>query len=107
MDEDELLLEEEESLEDPGDEGVFEIDLEEGVVYEAAVLSDELLDPVVEVFDEDGELLFSDNDSLFGLEPYLQFTVPEDGTYEIVVSDIEDETGDYTLLLGESDVLIA
>jgi hypothetical protein len=33
--------------------------------------------------------------------------VPEDGTYEIVVSDIEDETGDYTLLLGESDVLIA
>ncbi len=103
MDEDELLLEEEDSLESPDDEGAFEVELEEDVTYEVATIGDEFLDPIVEVFDEDGELLFSDDDSLFGLDPYLQFVAPEDGDYEVVVRDADDAVGDYVLLLGESD----
>jgi Bacterial pre-peptidase C-terminal domain len=103
MDEDELLLDEDDSLEGIDDEDVFEVDLEEGVAYEVATIGDEFQDLVVEVFDEDGELLFDDDNSVFGPDPYLQFVAPEDGTYEIVVSDIEDETGDYSILMGESD----
>ena len=103
MDEDELLLEEEDSLESPDDEDAFEVELEENVTYEVATVDDEFLDPIVEVFDEDGELLFEDDDSLFGLDPYLQFVAPEDGTYEVVVRDVEGESGDYILLMGESD----
>ena len=104
---DDLLLDVEDAIGFSGDEDAFEIDLEEGVTYEVAVVGEFLLDPVVEVYDEDGELLFADEDSLFGPDPYLQFTVPEDATYEIVVTDAEGESGDYTLLLGENDVLIA
>jgi hypothetical protein len=103
MDEDELLLDEDDSLEGLGDEDAFEVDLEEGVAYEVATIGDEFLDLIVEVFDEDGELLFTDDDSLFGPDPYLQFVAPEDGTYEVVVTDPFGETGDYTLLLGESE----
>ena len=100
---DELLLEEEDSIGFSGDEDSYDVELEEGVAYEVAVVGEFLLDAVVEVYDEDGELLFEDDDSLFGLDPYLQFVAPEDGDYEVVVRDADDAVGDYVLLLGESD----
>ena len=103
MDEDELLLDVADAINFSRDEDAFEVDLEEGVTYEVAVVGEFLLDPVVEVYDEDGELLFADDDSLFGLDPYLQFVAPEDGDYEVVVRDADDAVGDYVLLLGESD----
>lgn len=103
MDEDELLLEEEDRIGFSGDEDSFDVELEEGVAYEVAVVGESVLDAVVEVYDEDGELLFEDDDSLFGLDPYLQFVAPEDGDYEVVVRDADDAVGDYVLLLGESD----
>ena len=103
MDEGELLLEEEDSIDFSGDEDSFDVELEEGVAYEVAVVGEFLLDAVVEVYDEDGELLFEDDDSLFGLDPYLQFVAPEDGDYKVVVRDADDAVGDYVLLLGESD----
>ncbi len=103
MDEDELLLEEEDRIGFSGDEDAFGVELEEGVAYEVAVVGESVLDAVVEVYDEDGELLFEDDDSLFGLDPYLQFVAPEDGDYEVVVRDAADAVGDYVLLMGESD----
>jgi hypothetical protein len=103
MDEDELLLEEENRIGFSGDEDSFDVELEEGVAYEVAVVGEFLLDAVVEVYDEDDDLLFEDDDSLFGLDPYLQFVAPEDGDYEVVVRDADDAVGDYVLLLGESD----
>ena len=57
---DELLLVVKDSIDTSGDEDAFEVDLEGGVAYEAAVVGEFLLDPVVEVYDEDGELLFED-----------------------------------------------
>jgi hypothetical protein len=100
---DELLLEVDESIDDADDEDVFSVDLARGVDYEVTVLGEEGLDPLVKIFDEDGELVLSDDDSLLGPDPYLQFTVPFSGTYDVVVSDPDEGTGDYTLLLGESD----
>ena len=102
---DDPILEIDESIDESGDEDVFGVTLAEGVGYQVTVLGGEAqeLDPQVEIFDEDGELLFSDDDSLLGPNPYLQFTAPFSGTYDLVVSDPDGGTGDYTLLLGESD----
>ena len=47
--------------------------------------------------------MFADDDTLLSLEPYLQFTVPASGTYDVVVSDPDGGTGDYTVVLGESE----
>jgi hypothetical protein len=100
---DDLLLEEDDTIEASGDEDTFSVDLVRGLDYEVTVFSEEGLDPLVEIFDEDGELLFSDDDSLLSPDPYLVFTVPSSGTYDIVVSDPDDGTGDYTVVLGESE----
>ena len=58
-------------------------------------------DVLLEVFDQDGNLIATDDDSYGGTDARLTFTLPANGNYYIRVSASNGETGNYTLTLND------
>ena len=98
------------TLSEPEDDvDLFELELAEGDVINvdinAAIFGSEL-DPVLSIFDINGDLLIQNNDNSFEsegetiteLDPFLQFIAPEDGTYFVGVSSFGNLEYDPTVL---------
>ncbi len=62
------------------------------------------LDPTITLYDSEGNLLSSDDNSRDGVDPLLTFTFPEDGTYCLEVSDNGSATGPFTISMVEDAV---
>jgi serralysin len=101
----------------PGDQDFYRIELEAGVTYEFAVYGTKsglsgiaLPDAYVEIYDADGNLIAgtdggSPNDSL-GLDARLTFTAQEDGTYYVNARAFDEAptNGDNGDLVGDYEV---
>ncbi len=101
------------SIATPDEVDVFEVDLVGGVEYTAAVfgfttteVEGALPDPVLGVFDgDDNQIAF--NDDLVGLDPGVRFTAPESGTYQVAVTGFDGTTGEYALVLDQTDSFLS
>ena len=74
----------------------------EALEYAVGVLADEQLDSRLEVYDRQGNLIASDDDSGPALSPRLHLTLEQSGLYYIYVFGFgDDDAGPYTLTLTE------
>jgi hypothetical protein len=62
------------------------------------------LDPMLSLYDSQGFVLSSDDDSRDGVDPLLSTTLPEDGYYCLEVGSFGSETGPFTLAAVEGTV---
>jgi len=69
------------------------------------ILESDEFDVVLEVYDEDGNLIASDDDSYGGTDARLTFNLPADGNYYIRISSNNEETGNYTVYLNDESML--
>jgi len=65
------------------------------------ILESDEFDVLLKVFDQDGNLIATDDDSFGGTDARLTFTLPANGNYYIRVSASDGETGNYTLTLND------
>ena len=65
------------------------------------ILESDEFDVLLEVFDKDGNLIATDDDSYGVTDARLTFTLPANGNYYIRVSASDGETGNYTLTLND------
>lgn len=88
----------------PGDIDWFAIELVEGRPYRFSVVGDELPDPVLTLYDAQGNEVASDDDGGTGLDSYLSFTSVTGGSYFAAVSGYSENVGRYTLRVADTDV---
>ena len=65
------------------------------------ILESDEFDVLLEVFDQDGNLIATDDDSYGGTDARLTFSLAANGNYYIRVSASDGETGNYTLTLND------
>lgn len=71
------------------------------------VLFESKVDPYVELYSPDGELLISDDDSGGGFDALIEYyLLPVSGEYRIMVSDVAREPGTYRLTLNRAQLQI-
>lgn len=71
------------------------------------VLFESRVDPYVELYSPDGELLISDDDSGGGFDALIEYyLLPASGEYRILVSDLAGEPGHYRLRLEHAQLEI-
>lgn len=92
-----------------GDVDWFSIQLVEGRPYRfnlEGAGADPLADPMLTLYDSEGNEVASDDDGGRGLNSYITFASTSGGTYYAAVSAFGDEggTGDYTLRVSDTDV---
>lgn len=96
------------SLDYPNDRDWYRIRLEEGESYRFAMVSagdDALGDPLIRLYDSNGEEVAMDDDGGQGLNSYLEFTAPSTGNYFVEARGFSDDaTGGYTLSAAEGDI---
>ena len=90
------------SIEAPGDEDWFRVELAPGALYRLDLLHDDragspLPGPVVRLFDAGGSLLVEQSDTLF-------FTAPAAGTYFASAGGYSEHVGDYRLTANTVDL---
>ncbi|NPV41217.1 MAG: hypothetical protein HPY72_07745 [Anaerolineae bacterium] len=68
------------------------------------ILESEEFDVLLEVYDKDGHLIATDDDSYGGSDARLTFNLPADGNYYIRVSSNSSETGNYILYLNDEEM---
>ena len=66
------------------------------------ILTSDEFDVVLQVFDKDGNLIASDDDSYGGTNAHLTFSLPADGNYYIRISSNNDKTGNYVVYLNDA-----
>jgi len=85
------------------DKHEFSFTGEQGQLLEVAMLAgeDTSLDPFLELRDDTGEVVASNDDSGGGLNARLRYVMQSGGTYTITASAYGEGGGDYTLRVGE------
>lgn len=91
-----------------GDADWFAIDLVEGRPYRFNVIGTEpstLADPVITIYDAQGQQVATDDDGGTGTNAYLTFVSPTGGSYFASVSSFGDTgTGNYYISVSDTDV---
>jgi hypothetical protein len=91
-----------------GDKDWFSIDLVEGRPYRFNVKTGDtngLADPVLTIFDQNGNQVAQDDDGGTGNNAYLNFVSTKGGTYYAQVSSFDEHgTGSYTINVMDTDV---
>ena len=64
----------------------------------------ENLDPMLSLYDQEGNYLGNDDNSRSALDPLLITTLPEDGSYCLQVSNNGVDTGSYTVYMAEGSI---
>lgn len=94
-------------LEYPTDTDWYRVRLSEGQSYRFTLVSsgdNPLGDPLVRIYDANGQELAMDDDGGDGLNSYLEFTAPRDGNYFVEARGYSDDsTGGYTLAARAGD----
>ena len=75
---------------------VYTVAGKKGDIWASRVLSAQigsLVDPVLSIVDSDKKQLASNDDSPGSIDASLEFKVPKDGEYQIVVSDVASQAG--------------
>ncbi len=90
--------------EDDDDEDWIAVELEAGQLYRIGIEGRDtepytLFDPLLTVYDSNGNALASDDDTGEGRNPLLEFTAPSDGTYYISATGDSGSTGTYRISL--------
>ncbi len=62
---------------------------------------DDMMDPIVFIEDDAGNEIARDDDGGDGLDSLLEFTIPADGTYTVVVTSFGTRYGRYSISLAE------
>lgn len=97
-----------ERLDFAGDRDWHRIRLEEGQSYRFQLVpgdGDGIGDPLLRLYDADGQELAADDDGGDGLNSYLEFTAPATGNYFVEARDFnESSTGSYRLSARAGDV---
>ena len=85
------------------EENLFTFAGSAGDTMEVALLADgeDDFDPYLVLRDEDGAEIATNDDGGVGLNSYLSYTFPADGTVTILATGFGDSTGDYTLRVRE------
>jgi hypothetical protein len=78
---------------------VHEIKMTAGTAYQIDLAS-KAFDSFLRLEDAAGKELAQDDDSGGGLNARITFTAPKDGTYRVIVTNIDGKEGDYTLTVG-------
>jgi len=78
------------------------IELAGQVDYSVSVLRSDLPNPAVFIFDSNFQLIGSQDDSLLGVNPFLEFTPFSTGVYYFGITDLTGGIGDYTLVVTPS-----
>ncbi len=91
------------TLSESGDEDWVAINLTAGETYKFALDGGTLSDPLVRLFDADGNQVAANDDGGPGLFSLLEFEPDTSGTYYVVADAFSTQTGTYTLTAtGES-----
>ncbi len=90
--------------EEDDDEDWIAVELEAGQLYRIGIEGRDtepytLFDPLLTVYDSQGNALASDDDTGEGRNPLLDFTAPSDGTYYISATGDSGSTGTYRISL--------
>ncbi|MEO9574402.1 MAG: M10 family metallopeptidase C-terminal domain-containing protein [Tateyamaria sp.] len=89
------------TLSESGDEDWVAINLTAGVTYEIALDGGSLSDPLVRLFDADGNQVAANDDGGRGLFSLLEFEPGASGTYYVVADAFSTQTGTYTLTVTD------
>ncbi|MGE0596328.1 MAG: PPC domain-containing protein [Hyphomonadaceae bacterium] len=89
----------------PGDEDWFMVEMVEGRPYRINAMSlDGVFDPIVRLLDANGAELATDDDGGPGVNAYLPYLPVAGGAHYVAVSGFGDSTGQYTLMVWDTDV---
>jgi hypothetical protein len=89
-----------------GDSDWFIVEMIEGRPYRFNLdgVEGELADPVLTLYDGEGNQVAQDDDGGIGLNSYLTFASPTGGSYFAAASSYDGGTGRYTLRVTDTDV---
>ncbi|HRE44173.1 MAG TPA: pre-peptidase C-terminal domain-containing protein [Terricaulis sp.] len=91
----------------PGDVDWFAVDLVEARTYRFSVESTgetPLADPMLTIYDVNGEAVATDDDGGAGLNAYLTFSSVTGGPHFVAVSGYGDSTGQYYVRASDTDI---
>lgn len=91
----------------PGDVDWFAVDLVEARTYRFSVESTgetPLADPILTIYNVNGEAIASDDDGGAGLNSYLSFSSVSGGPHFVAVSGYGDSTGHYFVRASDTDI---